>query len=224
MTPRQRRILIVGGIVIGVFVVTLMAFAVVQPVKVVPRLGLAPGYSLVDQTGDPLTSEDLRGSVAVYTTGYTTCDDGCYPTDSIFGELQGRLDEAELGAIPVRLVTVSIDPERDTPAVLDSVARARGADPEVWTFATGEPGALKTLIGTGFELYYGRDEAGALEYSPGFMIVDGNGILRREYRWGMPSVEGLLKDLRVIAREARASEGAAKLAYEAAHLFACYSN
>ena len=72
--------------------------------------------------------------------------------------------------------------------------------------------------------WIGWDDDGALEYSPGFMIVDGNGILRREYRWGMPSVEGLLKDLRVIAREANASEGAAKLAYEAAHLFACYSN
>lgn len=55
------------------------------------------------------------------------------------------------------------------------------------------------------------------------MIVDGNGILRREYRWGMPSVDGLMKDLRVIAREVQASEGAAKLAYEPAHIFACYS-
>ena len=219
-----RKLLIAGGGVVGLFVVVVMGFAVFQPVKVVPRLGLAPGFALVDETGASLTSEDMRGSVTVYTTGYTTCDDGCYPTDSLFAALQGRLDEAELGSIPVRLVTLSFDPERDTPAVLDSVARSRGADPEVWTFATGEPTALKTLIGTGFELYYGRDEEGRLEYSPGFMIVDGNGILRREYRWGMPSVEGLLKDLRVIAREAQASEGAAKLAYEAAHLFACYSN
>ncbi len=213
-----------GGIVVGLIVATIMAFAVFQPVKVVPRLGLAPGYALVDQSGSSLTSEDLRGAIAIYTTGYTTCDGRCYPTDSIFAALQGRLDEAEPGEIPVRLVTISIDPERDSPAVLDSVARRRGADPAVWSLATGEPAAIKTLVGTGFGLYYGRDDAGLLEYSPGFMIVDGNGILRREYRWGMPSVEGLLKDVRVIAREAQASEGAAKLAYEAAHLFACYSN
>ncbi len=212
-----------GSMVVAV-VVVITGFAIIQPVKVVPRLGLAPGYALVDQTGAPLTSEDLRGSLAIYTIGYTTCDGACYPVDSIFAELQRRLPEEDLGGIPVRLVTLSIDPERDTPAVLDSVARVRGVDPAVWTLATGTPAALKTLIGTGFELYYGRDDDGAIEYGPGFMVVDGNGILRREYRWGMPSVDGLLKDLRVIAREAHASEGAAKLAYEAAHLFACYSN
>jgi protein SCO1 len=223
MTGRQRKALIAGGSVLGVVLFLIMGFAVFQPVKVVPRLGLAPGYALVDQSGSVLTSEDLRGAITIYTTGYTTCDGRCYPTDSIFGELQGRLEEAESGGIPVRLVTVSIDPDRDSPAVLDSVARARGVDPSVWTLATGDPAALKTLVGSGFGLYYGRDDDGSLEYSPGFMIVDGNGILRREYRWGMPSVDGLLKDVRVIAREAQAAEGAAKLAYEAAHLFACYS-
>jgi protein SCO1/2 len=220
----QRTLLIAGGALVGLFILLVMGFAVFQPVKVVPRLGLAPGFALVDQTGSPLTSEDLRGTVAVYTIGYTGCTERCFPTDSVFAVLQGRLDEAELGDVPVRLVSLSIDPERDTPAVLDSVAAARGADPAVWTFATGEPTALKTLIGTGFELYYGRTDEGVLEYNPGFMIVDGNGILRREYRWGIPSVEGLLKDLRVIAREAQAETGAAKLAYEAAHVFACYSN
>lgn len=209
---------------VGAVVLLIMGFAVFQPVKVVPRLELAPGYALVDQKGQPLTSEDMRGSVAVYTIGYTGCETRCFPTDSLFAELQRGLAGADLGDVPVRLVSISIDPERDTPAVLDSVAAARGAHPDTWTFATGEPAALKTLIGTGFELYYGRTDQGELEYNPGFMIVDGNGILRRAYRWGIPSVDGLLKDLRLIAREARAATGASRLAYEAAHVFACYSD
>jgi protein SCO1/2 len=220
----KRKALITAGVLLGLLLLVIVNFAIFQPVKVVPRLGLAPGYALVDETGSSLTSEDMRGKVVIYTTGYTGCEDGCYPTDSIFGELQTRLDEAELGEVPVRLVTLTVDPERDTPEVLAAASRDAGADPGIWTFATGDPAALKTLIGTGFELYYGRADDGALEYRPGFMIVDGNGILRREYRWGIPSVDGLLKDLRVIAREANASEGASRLAYEAAHLFACYSN
>lgn len=221
---KHRKLLIAGAWIVGIVVLVIVNFAIFQPVKVVPRIGLAPGYALTDETGAPLTSEDMRGKVVIYTTAYASCREGCYPTDSIFGELQGRLDEAELGEVPVRLVTLTVDPEHDTPEVLAEASLRAGADPAVWSFATGTPSALKTLIGTGFELYYGRDEDGAIEYNPGFMIVDGNGILRREYRWGMPSVEGLLKDLRVIAREANASEGAARLAYEAAHLFACYSN
>jgi protein SCO1/2 len=223
LSRRQRTLLAAGGSILGLLVLAITGFAVVQPLKVVPRLGLAPGYTLVDQAGRRLTSEDLRGTVAVYTFGYTHCETGCYPTDSLFRAVQDRLGEAELGTVPVRLVSISFDPARDSVPVLATVASRAGADPAVWTFATGEPQALKMLIGTGFGIYYGADEAGGFEYRPGVMIVDGNGILRREYRWGMPSVDGLLKDLRVIAREIQASDGAAKLAYEAAHIFACYS-
>lgn len=226
MTDTQRTAAIAGGSILGFLVLLIMGFAVFQPVKVVPRLGLAPGYTLVDQDGRRLTSEDARGAVTLYTFGYTHCETGCFPTDSLLRAVQDRLGELELGDMRVRMVTVSFDPDRDSPAVLQAAARSAGADPAVWTFATGEPDALKTLIGTGFEVYYGPhpERAGAYEYRPGIFIVDGNGILRREYRWGMPSVDGLLKDLRVLAREINASEGAARLAYEAAHIFACYSN
>jgi protein SCO1/2 len=216
----------VTGSVVGLIIVLIMGFAIFQPVKVVPRLGLAPGYTLTDQDGARLTSEDMRGAVALYTFGYTHCETGCFPTDSLFRAVQDRLDEVELGDMPVRFVTVSFDPARDSPAVLREAAAEVGADPARWTFATGEPDDLKTLIGTGFEIYYGPDpdDPNAFEYRPGVFIVDGNGILRREYRWGVPSVDGLLKDLRVLAREVNAAEGAERLAYEAAHIFACYSN
>ena len=221
MTRTQRTLAIIGGSILAI-----TGFAIFQPVKVVPRLGLAPGYTLTDQTGERLTSEDLRGAVTLYTFGYTHCQAACFPTDSLFRAVQNRLDEIELGDMKVRFVTVSFDPDRDTPGVLAAVAEEVGADPELWTFATGEPEALKTLIGTGFEIYYGPhpDRPDAFEYRPGVFIVDGNGILRREYRWGIPSVDGLLKDLRVLAREINAAEGGARLAYEAAHIFACYSN
>ena len=226
MKQKHRTLLIAAGSVVGALILLIMGFAVFQPVKVVPRLGLAPGFTLVDQSGERLTSEDLRGAVTLYTFGYTHCRTGCFPTDSVFRAVQDRLGEVDLGDMRVRFVTVSFDPTRDSPAALAAAAEDAGADPELWTFATGEPDALKTLIGTGFEIYYGPhpDDPQAFEYRPGVFIVDGNGILRREYRWGMPSVDGLLKDLRVLAREVNAAEGAERLAYEAAHIFACYSN
>lgn len=220
----KKALLIGGGVVLGMFMLGMLVLIVFRPVTVVPRLDLAPGYALVDQAGHRLTSEDLRGAIAIYTVGYASCRTRCFPTDSILAEVQARLGEAELGEIPVRLVSISVDPARDTPAVLDSLALDRGADPAVWSFVTGEPAALKTLIGTGFELYYSDPEDGEISYDPAFLIVDGNGLLRRKYRVGLPSADRLLNDLRLIAKEARAATGASKLAYEAAHLFACYSN
>ena len=217
--------LVVGVVaVLAVMAVSMLAFVVFRPITVLPRLGLAPGFTLVDQTGARLTSEDLRGSIVVYTFGYSGCRGRCFPTDSILAVLQARLPEVESGGIPVRLVTISFDPARDTPEVLDSVARERGADPAVWRFATGEPAALKTLLGAGFGVYYESSDDGGFRYDPAFRVVDGAGLLRRRYQVGLPTVDALLQDLSLIAREARASTGRARLAYEAAHLFSCYSD
>jgi protein SCO1/2 len=57
-------------VVLGVAV---LAFTIFQPIRVLPRLALAPGYLLVDQDGVRLTSEGVRGKLVVYTIGYTGC-------------------------------------------------------------------------------------------------------------------------------------------------------
>jgi protein SCO1 len=217
----RRRWLIVAAVVVAVPFVAVFAFATIRPVKVVPRMGLAPGFSLVDQTGARLTSEDTRGSVTVYTFGYTRCGARCAAADTLFRELQGRLDEAEPGDVPIRLVTVSFDPEHDSPEVLAAAAAERGADPEIWTFATGEPAMLKNMIGGGFGVYYAAEEDG-FAFDPAVIIVDGLGIVRAEYRVGTPEADDLLADLRLVTKEARVEGGLSRLAYEAAHLFACY--
>lgn len=203
--------------------VAVLAFTIFQPVRVLPRITMAPGYMLTDQDGARLTSEGLRGKVVVYSIGYTGCGAGCAESTELLRELQGRLGEV-VGPedVEVRLVTISIDPERDTPEVLRSAAAAIGADPEVWRLATGEPGALKTLVGAGLKVYYGPDGEGGYRLDPALFIVDGWGILRAEYRYRLPKPDRLLRDVGLVVQEARAATGIGRLAYEAAHLFACY--
>ena len=55
------------------------------------------------------------------------------------------------------------------------------------------------------------------------MVVDGLSIVRSRYRVGLPEPEDLVRDLKSVVREAQAASGAARLAYEAAHLFSCYN-
>lgn len=203
--------------------VAVLAFTIFQPIRVLPRLALAPGYLLTDQDGGRLTSEGVRGKVVVYTVGYAGCGARCEETTALLREVQARLGEVVgPGDVEVRLVTISIAPERDTPAVLRSAAAAAGADPAIWRLATGEPGALKTLVGSGFRVYYGPDGEGGYRLNPALFIVDGWGILRAEYRYRIPKPDRLLRDVGLVVREARAATGIGRLAYEAAHLFACY--
>ncbi|MEZ4556761.1 MAG: SCO family protein [Caldilineaceae bacterium] len=133
--------------------IALLAFVLIQPIKVLPRISLAPGFALTDQDGNRLTNEDLRGSLTLYTFTYTNCGDGCAQTGPGMKAVQEAVAAVDTGGIPVQLVTISFDPERDSPAVLRQYADALGADTSNWHFVTGEPTRLKNVIGRGFSTF-----------------------------------------------------------------------
>ncbi len=208
-------------VTLAVMVIGTLGFAILQPIKVLPRIGLGPGIVLVDQDGKSLTSDTLRGKIVLYSFGYSRCEAPCRGAQTVLQEVQRQL-KAEGMTVPVQLVTISFDTVHDGPPVLRGMATAAGADPTLWAFATGEANRLKYAIGGGFEVYYGPNDAGGFDYDPAMMLVDGWGILRAEYRTPTPKLETVLRDVRLLMEEAENSEGVARYAYEAAHLFLCY--
>ncbi len=98
---------------------------------------LVPDETLVDQDGRPFRVSSLRGSAVLVTFIYTRCPlpDFCPRMDAYFAAVQKALADGRLGG-PVRLLSVSFDPDFDTPAVLKAHATNVGADPRIWTFAT----------------------------------------------------------------------------------------
>lgn len=200
-----------------------LAFAILQPVKVLPRISLAPGLALTDQDSQTLTSEALRGEIVLYSFTYTRCGERCAAQTSVLRALQQQLANLDTGAVPVRLVTISFDAAHDTPAVLRGFATDVGADLRQWQFATGEAAALKRAVGGGFQVYYAPAADGAFEFDPALVLVDGWGIIRAEYRTAAPALDRLVRDIRLVAEEARNSSGVGRYAYEAAHLFLCYA-
>lgn len=213
-------LLVVGVLLVaGVFV-----FAIFQPIKVLPRIRLAPGFSLVDQDGQRLTSEDLRGKVVLYNFLYTGCGAECDQLNATMQEVQQRLEGMDLGGLPVQFVTISFDPD-DTPEALRRYADGLGADTSQWRFATGDSDRLKALIGGGFEAYYAPDGEGGFQFDPTFVLVDGWGIIRGKYRYqvAVPDSDRILRHIGVLAEEVQKATGANKLIYEAAHLFLCYA-
>lgn len=200
-----------------------LAFAVFRPLQVLPRVALAPGLALTDQDGRPISSEDLRGELVLYTFSASRCASACEPMTALLRDVQRRLEDAGQAAGPaVRLVTISVDPGRDTPAILAEMAAQAGADPGRWRFATASPNLLKQAVGAGFEVFYGPLDGGGVQVDPLLALVDGWGILRAEYRTAAPDLELVMRDIGLVAAEARNSTGLAHLAYEAAHLFLCY--
>ncbi|MFN8413083.1 MAG: SCO family protein [Anaerolineales bacterium] len=202
------------------------AFKVFQPVQVLPRMQLSPAFALTNQNGKPFTSESTRGQFTLYTFTYTNCPDTCFDVNQTMKEVQSRLGEVQLNGIKVGFVTISIDPERDTPEVLKSYAQSINADLSNWQFATTTNKALlKTIIGSGFQTYYEDKGDGTFAFDPTFVLVDGWGIVRAAYRYQteVSNTDRILRHLGVLASEVKNSVGATKLAYEAAHVFLCYA-
>ncbi len=209
-------------VLVALPVIGIVAFATLRPVQVLPRIALAPGFSLTDQNAARLTNEDLRGKIVLYNFTYTQCAGTCPQTSDTMRALQSRLGEIDSGDIPLMLVTISFDPARDTPERLRAYANQVGADAKVWRIATGDATRLKYALGGGFNLYYAPNPDGTFTFDPLFVLVDGWGIIRAFYKNANPSLDRLMRDLRLVVQEARNSTGAARYAYEAAHLFLCY--
>lgn len=219
---------ILNGIysLLALIVLSAFAFKVFQPIQVLPRMQLSPAFDLTDQNNERLTSEDLRGKFVLYTFTYTNCAAPCYNINETMQEVQSRLNEVQLDGIEVAFVTISVDPERDTPEVLKSYADTISADNDKWKFATTTNKALlKTIIGSGFETYYEDKGNGDFAFDPAYVLVDGWGIVRAEYRYSteVTHADRILRHLGVLAEEVRNSKGTTKYAYEAAHLFLCYA-
>lgn len=217
-----KRLLLGAGALLGVLLLGWVALLLFGT-TVLPRLGLAPGFALTAEDGRPLTSEDLRGSLVLYSFAHAGCRSAvCDESAALLRAVQQRLEEAALRDVPVRLVTVSVDPA-DTPAALQALARRWGANPVNWAFAAGERETLPRVLRDGFGVHAERAAGGDWAFDPMFVVVDGWGIVRARYRVGLPAPEFLLRDLRLAAREARAASGATRYAYEMAHLFSCAS-
>lgn len=225
-TLRSRRWQGFGLALLAVLIVSLLAFVIIQPIKVLPRIRLAPGFALRAADGSLLTNESLRGRFVLYSFTYVGCQaHTCPETDAIMAAVQDHLRQGRLGETPVSLVTIVLDPENATAPALRAYAERVGADPTVWRFVTGDPTTLKTVVGAGFEVFYEPQADGSYALSPAMFLVDGWGIVRAAYRPVIhpPSADRILQHLQVLEREVRNSRGIARLGYEAAHLFLCYA-
>lgn len=213
---------------IGLLLAAVAAFYLFRPILVLPRIALAPGYSLVDHTGAAVSSESWRGRLTLYSFTYSRCGADCPQSVQDIAAVRAAVAAQLTPRDPqLTLVTLTVDPERDTPEILLSLASPALAEPPEtvpWVFLTGDALEMKYIVGGGFRVYYGTDAraAGGVTFEPRYVLVDALGIMRAEYFSATPDPDLIVRDLRLLAEEATNSTGAARVAYEAAHLFACY--
>ena len=121
---------------------------------------MVPDFTVTTQTGATLRLADLRGKVVALSFIYTRCPlpDFCPAVDAKFAEVTRRVGFPAERADQVELISISFDPEHDTPEVLTRHARLRGAKPP-WIFAVASVAEL-SKIGPllGLDYYPERDQ------------------------------------------------------------------
>ena len=142
-----------------------------------------PDGAFVDQDGRRRTLADFRGSVIVATFIYTTCPmpTFCPLMDRHFTAMQETL-KATKNSLRAHLLSVSIDPTADTPAVLKRHAQKLGADPRLWTFLTGERDAIDRWASRlGMSISRAMNDQKDIAHNLRTVVIDRQGNLAQIY-------------------------------------------
>jgi len=139
----------------------------------------APDFRLIDQTGKGFHLEHLKGKAALITFLYTNCTTVCPILMTKFLGIQKAL-ENRVGR-DLRFVTITVDPERDTPKELRRFAAKWKVGPPGWTFLTGSPKEI-ARVAKDYGVAYRKLSDGEIEHSNITFLVDRKGMLKSAYR------------------------------------------
>jgi len=150
-------------------------------------------FTLTDQSGKNFQFKSLRGKVVVVAFAYTSCPDVCPLITAALRQVQTNLSNGERQNS--HLLTVTTDPEIDSPKVLAGYAKRYGAELSGWSFLTGDESTLKS-VWKNFGVGVKRKARGLVDHTPLTAIVDRHGVLRFAYIGPSPDVKLVLRDVR----------------------------
>ena len=163
-----------------------------------PKIGPAPEFALTSQDGAPVALRDFRGKVVAVTFIFTLCTDTCPVLTPMMSFVQDRLGR-DFGD-KIAFVSVTLDPERDTPEVLKEYAQAFGANLAGWSFVTGPPEVICDLTRR-YGVFAAKTENGNVDHTFLTSIIDRRGILRVQYLGVRFDPEEFRRDLLSLANE-----------------------
>ena len=163
-----------------------------------PKIAPAPEFSLTSQDGGRVTLADFRGKVVAVTFIYTLCTTTCPVLTPMMSFVQDQLG-SNFGT-KIAFVSITVDPERDTPQVLKEYAQAFDANLAGWAFLTGTPDAIRDVTRR-YGVFASKTANGDVDHTFLTSIVDPRGILRVQYVGVRFDPDELRRDLLSLLQE-----------------------
>lgn len=166
-----------------------------------PKIKPAPEFTLTKQDGKRLALKELRGKVLAITFIFASCADTCPLLTAKMVGIQDRLGSA-FGE-KVYFLSITVDPERDTPDVLKRYADAHKASLAGWALLTGTPTEIRD-VAKSYGIYYKKTPRGDVDHTFLTSLVDQNGTLRVQYMGVKFDPDEMLRDLQSLVKETNA--------------------
>jgi protein SCO1/2 len=177
-----------------------VSVSMIQAAERLPIIQKAAEFNLIDQSGRRVRLADYKGKVVLVSFVFTTCSGSCPATTARMAKIQEHLQKRGLMEKGVRLVSISLDPKRDTPEVLRGYMRLFEADGSTWSFLTGPPDKVaKTIAAWGM---WAKPAAnGQLDHPSRIFLVDRKGQIREIYNLEFLRVPWVTEDVELLLRE-----------------------
>ena len=163
-----------------------------------PKIGPAAELKLTTQDGRRLSLQELRGKVVAVTFIYASCADTCPLLTAKLVGLQETFGP-DFGS-KVFFLSITVDPERDTPEVLKGYAHAHGVNLGGWAFLTGTAAEIRD-VARQYGIYYKKTPRGDVDHTFLTSLVDQSGTLRVQYLGVRFDPDELFQDLQTLLRE-----------------------
>ena len=166
-----------------------------EPENSLPVIGNIPDFEFVNSEGETITLTSLKGKVWVADFIFTTCNMACPIMTGNMNIIHKKYKQND----DVRLVSISVYPEYDTPEVLTKYAAQYNANTNRWYFLTGEESTVQEVIKDGFKI---GDYEDIIFHSEKFALVDRSGMIRAYYN-GMKTedMKKLKKDINSLLKQ-----------------------
>lgn len=174
------------------------------------EIGSAPRFNLINQDSIAISDVDFKDKVYVLEFFFSTCPTICPKMNKNMLEIEKKyLNNDDFG-----IVSITINPDNDTPSVLKAHAEELGATHKNWHFLTGDKEYIYNLSNKGFNLYASQNNKamGGFEHSGFFALIDKNGNIRcRKDNMGNPilyydgiekeGVNAIMEDIDLLLKE-----------------------
>lgn len=169
---------------IGAAILTVLPFFQRMALRAPPPVASLGEWQLTDQDGRVVSNETLKGQVWIASFFFSRCPSVCPQQQRDFSQILTHIGDLKADdKAPVRLVSFTVDPEFDTPAVLKAWGDKMGVDSSRWSLLSGPEASIKELLMKRMFVDVGErmplpGDLFDISHASKFVLVDQNGDVR----------------------------------------------